>query len=182
MTRFISQAQKDCYKQCARIMVAVFGDAVQASMDAPEFSVAAGSARVDVIVTPWRDTAIVAAMAVVVQKPAIDYDLRAFLLAENLQFDLGGFGINQQGDVVFKHATIGTALSEDSLRASVQTVMLIADQYDDRIQARWGGQRATDSRPSRPQPHRRQLRVKMQTGADAVDETVKYDSDEIGER
>ena len=145
MRRFTTQAQQDCYKQCARLMVRAFGDEVQTSMDTAEFSVTAGSAQVDVVVLPWRDTAIVSAQATVVRQPAIDYDLLAFLLSENVQFDLGGFGINRDGDVVFKHATIASSLTEDILRASVQTVMLCADQYDDRIQTRWGGKRAADS-------------------------------------
>ncbi len=179
MQRFITEAQQECYKQCARLMVRVFGDEVQASMDAPEFTVTAGSARIDVVVRPWRDTAIVTTRAIVVSEPTVDYDLLAFLLAENEQFDLGGFGIDQHGDVIFKHATISGSLTEDTLRATVQTVMLIADQYDDRIQHRWGGKRAADGRPNRAPLHRRQLQVKMQTGADAVDETVQYDSEEI---
>lgn len=179
MPRFLTTAQRDGYKLCARLMVGIFGDEAQASLDRPEFSVVAGSARIDVIVTPWRDSFVATVQSVVVAGPNLDYNLLEFLLTENALFDLGAFGLDKGGNVQFRRAILGPSLTETELRASVQYLMLIADQYDDRIQSRWGGQRASDSRPMPSPPHRRQLRVKMQTGVAAADETVQVDSDDI---
>ena len=79
----------------------------------------------------------------------------------------------------FKRSILGGSVSEAELRETVRYVMLIADQYDDRIQARWGGKRAIDVANKPAPPHRRQLRVKMHTGADAMDETFQLDPEDL---
>ena len=65
------------------------------------------------------------------------------------------------------------------LRETVRYVMSIADQYDDRIQARWGGKRAIDVAAKAAPPHRRQLRVKLHTGAEQLDETFLMNPEDL---
>lgn len=176
---FITDAQKECYKRVARLMIELFGDAVEASVDAPEFTVGLGSALVDVSVTPWRDDAIVRSRALVVSRPRADNELYAFLLQESATFDFGGFGLTGEGDVIFQDALLGSGCDRRELHVSVHTVLHIADQYDDRIQQRWGGQRASD----------RSKHVRVVTPhytgrdtADAGDETVRFDKDDADPR
>ena len=178
MPRFISSAHCDGYKACARLMIGIFGDLAEAVPDKTEFSVRSGSARIDITVSPWRDSFVVVVSAVVVSAARLDYDLLEFLLTENTSLDFGGFGIDRRGNVQFRRAVLGVSLSEAELRETVRYVMLIADQYDDRIQARWGGRRAIDSQSKAAPPHRRSLRVKMDSGAELVDETFQMDPDE----
>jgi len=45
---------------------------------------------------------------------------------------------------VFDHTIVGQSCDKDELRASVLTVVLCADRYDDEIVRRWGGERALD--------------------------------------
>ena len=45
---------------------------------------------------------------------------------------------------MFEHNLIGSTCDKEELKTSVITVVKLADEYDDEIVARWGGQRALD--------------------------------------
>lgn len=179
MPRFITDGQRDAYKAVARALLRTFGDAVEASLEAPAFSLASGSARVEVGVMPWRDTALIKIRALLIENARVDFDLLDFLLRENQQLDLGGFALDGAGGVFFQHTILGSGVSEDVVRTSVQTVMLVADQYDDRIQQRWGGRRSVDTSPRTQGFRPRKLQVKAQTGADTCDETLQFDAEDL---
>ncbi len=174
--RFLTEAHRVAYKNVARLMISLFGDNCEASMERSEFSVDVGTARIDVLVSAWRDDALVTVRSIVVRRPRLDFDLMEFLLHENTTFDMGAFGITRAGDVEFKHALLGTNCSEDDLRLSVWSVMHVADQYDDRIKQRWGGFRAIDKSDT----------VKVADGhlgaGSLEDETVQFSADDVTRR
>lgn len=141
---FISDSHKAVYKQCARLMMGLFGDSVRALPGRTAFCVDIGSAQVELAVVPYHDDAIVMTSATVISGAAVDADLTMWLLQQNATIDLGAFALAPNGDIVFKHAIMGGGLDENELRMSVWSVMRIADDYDDAIKGRWGGQRAID--------------------------------------
>jgi hypothetical protein len=148
---FMSDAQRETYKRVARAMVEMFGDKVEAAEDQPLLSMRLGSAVVDVTVEPWRDDdAVVTSQAEVVVGPRIDMDLLRFLMNENARFDFGAFGLvspalpEDPSTVVFRHALVGSGCDKRELWASVQSVLRVADMYDERIKARWGGHCAVE--------------------------------------
>jgi len=56
--------------------------------------------------------------------------------------------LNEAGDVLFQHTIVGSTCDPAELEASVREVLEIADDYDDKIVSRWGGQRELDRAPS----------------------------------
>jgi hypothetical protein len=58
----------------------------------------------------------------------------------------GAFGLDDDDDVFFEHAIVGTPIHKESLRASVKAVLVTADKHDDEIKERFGGRRAMDDK------------------------------------
>ena len=71
-------------------------------------------------------------------------ELHKFLLEANLSVRFGAFAVDQAGDIAFTHAILGEGLTTDALMFTVVGVAQIADEYDDLIVQRFGGQRASD--------------------------------------
>jgi hypothetical protein len=56
----------------------------------------------------------------------------------------GAFGLDVNGDIIFEHSIVGSTCDKKELESSVRAVLEIADKYDDKIVAEWGGMRALD--------------------------------------
>jgi hypothetical protein len=56
----------------------------------------------------------------------------------------GAFGIDDEGDVIFEHTIVGSTCDQKELESSVIHVARTADDYDDIIVEKWGGERALD--------------------------------------
>ena len=142
---FRSAAQKACYEKVAPWMKELFGEFVMLRTDAPAMAVVIGSAVAQVGVIPWgNDDATVNTRAYVVTGAEATSELMHFLLRETDNMRFGGFGLDSDDDVFFEHAIVGSSCDKAELKASVMAVVVTADQYDDKIVARWGGQRALD--------------------------------------
>jgi hypothetical protein len=113
----------------------------------PYFALDRGSARAVVRIDPWheRDAIVRVISWVVTGARTSDASLLRFLLECNHTALFGAFGLDPEGDVFFTHSMVGSTLDQEELVASVESVLEIADQYDDEIQRRWGGMRALDS-------------------------------------
>jgi hypothetical protein len=113
----------------------------------PYFALDRGSARAVVRIDPWheRDAIVRVISWVVTGARTSDPTLLRFLLDCNHTALFGAFGLDPEGDVFFTHSMVGSTLDREELVASVESVLEIADQYDDEIQRRWGGMRALDS-------------------------------------
>lgn len=92
------------------------------------------------------DKAIVRVVANVASGVRPESSLFRQLLILNGRLRFGAFAYVPDGDViVFHHSMLGgPSMDEKELVATVHDVALVADEYDDRIVARYGGQRMQD--------------------------------------
>lgn len=71
-------------------------------------------------------------------------ELMKFLLRENDRMRFGAYGLDEDEDIFFEHTIVGSTCDKEELKASVVAVVMTADDADDKIIAKWGGQRAVD--------------------------------------
>ena len=142
---FKTAAQKEAYERIAGYLKELFGETARANATAPSFGIASGSAYVQVGVYARGDADVfVNTWAWVVQGAERTPELMAYLLNENVNIYYGAFGMDEAGDIIFRHGIKGTTCDKEELRASIAAVVFTSDQEDDKIIARWGGRRATD--------------------------------------
>jgi hypothetical protein len=106
-----------------------------------------GSAYVMINVVPWgRDKAMLRVTAQLVKGCRMSGDLATQLLELNAHLRFGAFAWDQQDNIVlFTHTILGgTTLDPDELIATLSDVALIADDYDDKLMQKYGGQRMLD--------------------------------------
>lgn len=142
---FETDAQRDCYERIKPWLKDLFGPSVFERDDRPVLAVLHGSAFAQVGVFPWGDEdAIITTRSYVVTGAELSAELMHYLLNENEGMHFGAFGVDLDGDILFEHSIVGSTCDKKELEASVAAVLKTADEYDDRIVARWGGQRALD--------------------------------------
>jgi len=142
---FESPAQKACYEKIGPWLKELFGEFVAPRPDAPLYVLFVGSAAVQIAVFPWgEDDSVISTFSFVVTGAELTPELMKDLLRRNLGTRFGAFGLNEQGAIMFVHTIVGSSCDKNELKASVRGVLATADQSDDEIIARWGGQRATD--------------------------------------
>lgn len=106
-----------------------------------------GSAYVMITIVPWgKDKAMVRCTAQLVKGITMDGSLAMQLLELNNFLRFGSFAFDPQEDtVLFVHTILGGAtLDPDELMATLRDVALIADEYDDKLVEKHGGQRMLD--------------------------------------
>ncbi len=96
----------------------------------------------------WGDETMITTRAYVVTGAELTPKLARYLLYQNGGMHFGGFGVDDDDDIFFQHSIVGSTCDRKELEASVVAVLRTADEYDDRIVERWGGQRALDQIPS----------------------------------
>ncbi|WP_041244907.1 T3SS (YopN, CesT) and YbjN peptide-binding chaperone 1 [Gloeobacter kilaueensis] len=142
---FETEQQKQVFERILPWVYAVFDKAsVSVHEDKPLVRITFGSAFVVVNVYPWRDDAVVNVRSYVVTNTEITPDLMFFLLRENDDMRFGAFGIDEENDIFFEYAIVGSTCDQPELKAAVGAVAFTADEYDDQIVERWGGERAID--------------------------------------
>jgi len=142
---FYNQIHAEAYAHVKQLMTELYGEMFATIEDAPRFTVREGSTVADVLVMPWGDErAVVGVRAWVIMGAELTPELMKYLLLENNQFVLGGFGIDDEDDIFFAHSLLANDLDKAELRATISAVKGTADRYDDEIQKRWGGQRMAD--------------------------------------
>ena len=143
--KFDSPAQKECYDRILPWMQEMFGEFAGQRKEVPEFGVLVGSAFAQTAIYPFGDDdSVISTRAYVVTGTELTAELMHFLLRENDRMTFGAFGVDEDGDVFFEHTIVGSTCDKNELKASVSSVVLIADEYDDQIVEKWGGQRAID--------------------------------------
>ncbi len=106
-----------------------------------------GSAYVMITVLPWgKDKAMLRCTAQLVKGVELDGGLAKQLLELNTYLRFGAFAYDQTEEtILFTHSILGgTTLDKDELLATLRDVALIADEYDDKLVAKYGGQRMLD--------------------------------------
>lgn len=106
-----------------------------------------GSAYVMINVVPWgAHRAMVRCTAQLVKGVTLSGALASQLLELNAHLRFGAFGWEAAEEtILFTHTILGgTTLDPEELVATLSDVALIADDYDDRLMAKYGGQRMLD--------------------------------------
>jgi hypothetical protein len=102
-----------------------------------------GSSIVMINVLAWNpDRAVVRCVAQLVKGVTMEVPLALQLLEMNALLRFGAFAYVPAGDVIiFSHTLLGgDTLDGEELVTTIRDVAIIADEYDDRIAARYGGQ------------------------------------------
>ncbi len=143
--KFQTAAQQACYEKVAGWMQELFGKVPCARSDFPGLGMLMGSALVEVLIYPREnDEAVINTRSYVVRGAQLDADLMHFLLRENIDMVFGAFGVDQQGDILFEHSILGSNCDKNEFKRSVVAVSEVADDYDEQIVARWGGERGLE--------------------------------------
>jgi hypothetical protein len=142
---FQSDVQKEVYEKIKPWMKEIFGEFASESDTAPTFGIMIGTAYAQTGVYPWgKDDATITTRSYVVTGAELTPDLMLFLLTENDRMRFGAFGVDADKDIFFEHTIVGSTCDKEELKASVKAVIMSADDADDRIVAKWGGQTARD--------------------------------------
>jgi hypothetical protein len=106
-----------------------------------------GSAFVMINIVPWGENkAMVRCAAQLVKGIDLDIDLATQLMTLNTTLRFGAFAYDPNHKLIlFIHSLLGGhTLDADELLATLSDVALIADDYDDRIVEKYGGQTMRD--------------------------------------
>ena len=106
-----------------------------------------GSAYVMINVVPWGDNrAMVRCTSQLVKGVDVDGRLAMQLLELNAHLRFGAFAMDpQEHTILFTHTILGGhTLDPEELTATLRDVALIADEYDDKLVEKYGGQRMLD--------------------------------------
>jgi hypothetical protein len=106
-----------------------------------------GSSFVMINIVPWgNDRAIVRCVAQLVKGVSMTGGLALQLLQLNSRLRFGAFAyVKEDNLVLFLHSILGgDTLDSEELVATIRDVALIADDWDDKIIERFGGQRMQD--------------------------------------
>lgn len=89
------------------------------------------------------EESVVTIMSYCVQGVEIEEELLAGLLDLNHRLPFGAFSLVED-DLFYSYSLFGRTLSRSNLLGAVAAVATVADDYDDRIVARYGGQTALE--------------------------------------
>lgn len=108
------------------------------------FYVRYGTTVLEISVEPFGpEEAMVTIMSYCVQDVEVEDDLLLGLLELNHQLLCGSFSV-VGNDIFFAHSLFGSSLEPRDLLRAINSVATLADDYDDRIVARYGGQTALE--------------------------------------
>lgn len=143
--KFETDAQRAAYERAADLMTQMFGEMAWQDAEDPSFGMAVGSAVVTLKVLPLGDDdAYVNSFSWVVTGAEKSEELYRYLLRENVDLRFGAFGVDDEGDIIFRYGIVASSLDKEELRAAVLAVAQTADKYDNEIVAKYGGMTATD--------------------------------------
>ena len=105
-----------------------------------------GTTVVMIRVLPWPsvEDAQVQVIAGIARDVDPTIECLSFLLKENQDFILGGFALEGDRDIIFRHGIIGSKMDQKELEASVLAVASTGDKFDDIITSRFGGVKISD--------------------------------------
>jgi hypothetical protein len=110
-----------------------------------QFTIPHGSTQIMVLVRPFiEDDTCVECFSQVVTGANITPGLMKFLLRKNAEIHLGAFGLLFDDTIIFSHSITGKNMDASELFATLNSVAVIADYYDDIIVKMAGGKKAID--------------------------------------
>lgn len=141
--KFHTQCQEEVYRQVKSYLDELvdehFDDASHC-----DFYLKYGSTVLEISIDPYEeDDAVIEVLAFCVQGVTPTFELTEELLRLNAEVPLGAFSMVGP-DIFFSHSFLGRRLRGEQLIASLDAVASIADDYDDRIIAKYGGETALE--------------------------------------
>jgi hypothetical protein len=134
-------------KSCEVIEKVLAGNKSYRKVEDKLYIVKQGSSYVMVnVVAIGEERAIVRCVAQLVKGVRMEAPLAFQLLELNSVLRFGAFGYVKEGSlIIFLHSILGgDTLDPEELIATIRDVALIADDWDDKIIAKYGGQRMQD--------------------------------------
>jgi hypothetical protein len=108
------------------------------------FYVRYGTTVLEISVEPYEtEEAVVTIMSYCVQDVEVEEELLVGLLELNHQVSCGHFSLVGT-DIFFAHSLFGRSLDARDLLRAITAVATLADDYDDRLVERYGGQTALE--------------------------------------
>lgn len=140
---FQNERQRETYGNVREYIGELFEDAYH-DRENGHFYVSYGSTVLEISVDAYGpEEAIVTIMSYCVQEVDLDPELLLGLLELNHTLPFGGFSLVGQ-DIFFSETLFGRNLDRNHLLSAIGAVANLSDEYDDRIVAKYGGQRALD--------------------------------------
>ena len=141
--QFKNDSHADTYKNVKTYLKELFDEDLHED-ELGHFYVSYGSTVIEISVDPYGPEEItVAVMAYCVQEVTVDENLLLGLLELNHTLPIGAFSLVGT-DIFFSYSIFGRDLERRDLLNAVAAVANISDDYDDRIVAKYGGERALD--------------------------------------
>ncbi|MCP4663986.1 MAG: YbjN domain-containing protein [bacterium] len=141
---FANDNHRAAYDRVKTYLTELFDEDLYHEEETGHIYVRYGSTVLEISVDPYGpEDATMTAMAYCVQDVEVDEELLRGLLELNHTLPFGSFSLVGR-DIFFSHALFGRTLERSNLLSAIAAVATISDDYDDRIVARYGGERALD--------------------------------------
>ncbi|HEY5284681.1 MAG TPA: hypothetical protein VIM14_17950 [Polyangia bacterium] len=110
------------------------------------YAVKQGSSMIMIKVHTWKDHALIRLVAQLVKGVSMECMLAVELLQLNAVLRFGAFAFVPEGQaIVLCHTLLDRDLGDkDEFKQTIRDFAFVADEYDDRIAARYGGQTMED--------------------------------------
>ncbi len=140
---FSDKVQEETFDRLREYLGELFEDPYH-DPENDHFYVRYGTTVLEISVDPYdNEEAVVTIMSYCVQDVEIAEDLLLGLLELNHRLNCGSFSLVET-DIFFSYSLFGKNLSPRDLLRGITAVATVADDYDDRIVAKYGGQTALD--------------------------------------
>lgn len=167
--RFAHEDHEKTYREVEEYLPEFFDDPFHDEQNG-HFYVRYGSTVLEISVDPYGPKeAVVKIMSHCVQGAQVDEGLLKGLLELNHSLAFGAFSVVDD-DVYFSHSLFGRTLTARELLSAIAAVANVADEYDDRIAARYGGQTALELIQESGGSLRRQRRARGDAEAESGDD------------
>ena len=141
---FEHEAQAETVEQVKGYLRELFDEDVFYEEESGHFYVSYGSTVIEISIEPYGPEELaVTVMAYCVQGVEVDDNLLLGLLELNHTLPFGAFSM-VGSDIFFSYSIFGRTLERRNLLNAIAAVANISDDYDDRIVAKFGGERALD--------------------------------------
>lgn len=142
-TRFEHDVHEQTFDRVREYLPEFFDDPYY-DEETGHFYVRYGSTVLEISVESYGPKeAVVTIMSYCVQEVDLSEELMSGLLELNHALPVGGFSLVED-DLFFSYSLFGRDLSPRGLLGAIAAVAEVADDYDDRIVARYGGQTALE--------------------------------------
>lgn len=140
---FANKIQEETHAKLEEYLQELFDEPYH-DLETHHFYVQYGSTVLEISNEPYGpEDAVVTIMSYCAQGVRVEEELLAGLLDLNHRLPFGAFSM-VGNDIFISHSLFGRTLNRANLITAISAVATVADDYDDRIVARYGGQTALE--------------------------------------